>query len=586
MKTKNIISCILFLALFLFIDPGCKKKQDSNQVQGNQSAITKEITGLFTVTFPIGSIQTADPGITQVQDTAEESCFGVTADLFRVTAHLPYQIKINTGATMPLSDDISISWVIPEAFIQALPDSGKLLLFARLYQNGGEETLDNYTGLPGTFNSSNSTFTATLPYWIFTNTRTPDASYEAILILGANKESNQLKSLKSEPCQGDNIQCPVGSCQVNSPFNMKRLHPIDKEYKPHTGVDLQADQGSDVKAAADGVVVRIKLNYKLSAKGNPQGYGMYLVILHFDGSSTLYAHLSETDVKEGDIVSRGQVIAKSGGRAGDLWSGGSTGPHLHFEYVPFGEIIGASNNVDPFPCISDLPGKPVVETGAVDNITQTSAVAGGDVVSDGGGPVSMHGVCWNISGKPTISNWHTSDGPGLGNYSSQLTGLTPNTNYYLRAYATNETGTAYGDVTIFTTSDVAGLNGLWSTGSIVVSIQGSTGAFYKILNGMWLQALGAGFISIGSTKIANIASTSATTWSCNELWWHSTDGNIDMVGFSPDGSIVMEQDGNTFTLTSSNPWTGDQATATYSRSGLMTFPAGILNEKPGAVAGK
>jgi len=134
--------------------------------------------------------------------------------------------------------------------------------------------------------------------------------------------------MNSGPCRGDNIQCPAGSCnsgEISSPFAI-RLDPISqKVYKQHTGIDLEVDQGSDVRASAAGVVVRRKLNNKPGPDGKPHGYGMYLVILHYDGSSTLYGHLSETDVHEGDMVERGQVIAKSGGRKGDLWSGGSTG---------------------------------------------------------------------------------------------------------------------------------------------------------------------------------------------------------------------------------------------------------------------
>jgi uncharacterized protein (TIGR02145 family) len=87
---------------------------------------------------------------------------------------------------------------------------------------------------------------------------------------------------------------------------------------------------------------------------------------------------------------------------------------------------------------------PAVTTTAPGVITQTAAHAGGNVTSDGGSGVTAKGVCWSQHASPTLSDQKTSDGTGTGNFSSLLTGLTPNTAYYLRAYATNSSGTAYG----------------------------------------------------------------------------------------------------------------------------------------------
>ncbi len=94
---------------------------------------------------------------------------------------------------------------------------------------------------------------------------------------------------------------------------------------------------------------------------------------------------------------------------------------------------------------------PTVTTAPVINITQTTASSGGDVTSDGGAPVTVRGVCWNTSPNPTTANNKTTDGSGTGSYKSYLTGLTPNTLYYVRAYATNSVGTSYGNQLTFTT---------------------------------------------------------------------------------------------------------------------------------------
>lgn len=96
-------------------------------------------------------------------------------------------------------------------------------------------------------------------------------------------------------------------------------------------------------------------------------------------------------------------------------------------------------------------GLPTLTTAEVTDITASTATAGGDVLTDAGYVVRERGVCWSITQQPTIVNNHTSDSIGLGPFVSQLTGLEPGTTYYVRAYATNGAGTAYGQQCVFTT---------------------------------------------------------------------------------------------------------------------------------------
>jgi len=100
------------------------------------------------------------------------------------------------------------------------------------------------------------------------------------------------------------------------------------------------------------------------------------------------------------------------------------------------------------------PEIPVVTTVAISDITTTSAASGGDVTSDGGAEVVARGVCWGTSANPTIAGSLTTNGKGTGAFTSSLTGLTPNTMYYVRAYATNSAGTGYGNEVSFSTSQV------------------------------------------------------------------------------------------------------------------------------------
>ncbi|MBC7124476.1 MAG: hypothetical protein H5T24_02515, partial [Bacteroidales bacterium] len=111
-------------------------------------------------------------------------------------------------------------------------------------------------------------------------------------------------------------------------------------------------------------------------------------------------------------------------------------------------------------CIQDEESQvtiPVLTTTTVTNITQTTASSGGAITDDGGADITAKGVVWSTSTSPTLdaNNGFTSDGTGSTVFSSDLTGLTPGTTYYVRAYATNSAGTGYGNEVQFTTSSTA-----------------------------------------------------------------------------------------------------------------------------------
>ena len=97
---------------------------------------------------------------------------------------------------------------------------------------------------------------------------------------------------------------------------------------------------------------------------------------------------------------------------------------------------------------------PTVMTSQVTNVTETSATGGGNVTADGGATVTARGICWSISHNPTTSDSHGTSGSGMGSYTCLMTNLTPNTTYYVRAYATNSQGTAYGNEVSFITTQL------------------------------------------------------------------------------------------------------------------------------------
>jgi len=111
-----------------------------------------------------------------------------------------------------------------------------------------------------------------------------------------------------------------------------RMHPIFKVWKMHTGVDLGAPWDANILAVNDGTVIK---------SGWSRGYGNRIVIDHGGGIATLYAHANTLLVREGEKVTRGQVIALVGS------TGYSTGPHLHFEVFANGKRVDPMLYVNP-----------------------------------------------------------------------------------------------------------------------------------------------------------------------------------------------------------------------------------------------
>ena len=105
------------------------------------------------------------------------------------------------------------------------------------------------------------------------------------------------------------------------------------ETKPyHDALDIPCPDFTPVKAVKSGKVIECWPSYfngGAKYKGHPT-YGGYLEIQHSDGTRSIYAHLSLTSVKEGDIVNQGDIIGRTGGVVGRRGSGLTTGPHLHF----------------------------------------------------------------------------------------------------------------------------------------------------------------------------------------------------------------------------------------------------------------
>ena len=132
------------------------------------------------------------------------------------------------------------------------------------------------------------------------------------------------------------------------------------------------------------------------------------------------------------------------------------------------QTLGFCNGVPTWgPCPAVLP---TVTTTAVFNITNISGSSGGAVTSDGGAALSAWGVCWSTSANPTLANSFSQNTVSSSSFSSLISGLLPNTMYYVCAYATNSVGTAYGNEVSFTTANNVLLIGQSYQGGIIAYI--------------------------------------------------------------------------------------------------------------------
>ena len=119
------------------------------------------------------------------------------------------------------------------------------------------------------------------------------------------------------------LRDPVHFSHVSSSFNLKRKHPILKRTMPHRGIDYAANQGTPVRAAGDGKVIKAERN---------QASGNFVVIQHGEQYTTKYLHLSKfaKGIRASKKIKQGQTIGYVGA------TGLATGPHLHYEFLAGG----------------------------------------------------------------------------------------------------------------------------------------------------------------------------------------------------------------------------------------------------------
>ena len=191
---------------------------------------------------------------------------------------------------------------------------------------------------------------------------------------------------------------------------------------------------------------------------------------------------------------------------------------------------------------SGVISSPIVTTIIATSITSTSVISGGNVTSEGSSAITSRGVCWSTSASPTTLDTVLSDTGTFGIYSSNLTNLSPDTVYHLRAYAINDIGTAYGDEIIFTTAAVAPTVGGAFQGGILgyVFIPGDSRYVEGELHGLIVANQNQ------STRIpwANGGSETPITVSAIGSGLTNTNAIVSLAGTAPNYAAKISRDYN------------------------------------------
>lgn len=218
---------------------------------------------------------------------------------------------------------------------------------------------------------------------------------------------------------------------------------------------------------------------------------------------------------------------------------------------------------------------PTLTTTDVSAITQFTATSGGNITNDGGAAITESGVCWNTSSTPTIANSKTSDGAVTGIFTSQITGLTADTKYYVRAYATNSEGTAYGDEKTFTTS--ASLTGSWNKTMTITSQSVTYNGTMNLVHHE-NNTLTGDFVFDDGSGYAELLSASKITGNSVTIEWM-----LDIYRWSFTGTVNSSYNSMSGTWTSQNvnivnmgPWS---ATKTSKKGAVINDRKSINSEK-------
>lgn len=183
--------------------------------------------------------------------------------------------------------------------------------------------------------------------------------------------------------------------------------------------------------------------------------------INFDGGSSIIVCGIVWGINKSPTIKDGENIGKTeeNNQIGNFISSMTNLEHSTTYYVrAYATNSKGTSYGDAVSFTTVEASKIVLTTTDVVGITETAARTGGAVISEGESEITARGVVWSTKENPTINDNKTQDGVGLGEFTSTLFGLNPSTKYYVRAYATNNEGTEYGNFLTFSTleKEIAG----------------------------------------------------------------------------------------------------------------------------------
>ncbi len=322
------------------------------------------VRGAGGVVVPKGAFASPQPVTVEVTRAPEvEVDYSVTGEQYRAGPRVAHELRVRIGTTAPL-ESITLELEVPIAFTAALAATHRPELFVEMLQNEGEEILDDFVPVAATYDAATRRFHSALPPEAFTHWRRMDDTLEAIVLVGSVPVAPQLQTLLGQnpaaiangwarrvgstdvtPCPYNVLSAPLDKVQVSSKYDGSK----------HKGLDLRAQTPLPVYASRRGVVEKIGFDERPLPKPDPRsgkmikGWGLYVKLLHGDGSRTIYGHLtkgSTGNLAMGHSVAAGEQIALSGN------TGGSQSSHLHVEYRTPGSKPNGDNPFDPSPCLA------------------------------------------------------------------------------------------------------------------------------------------------------------------------------------------------------------------------------------------
>lgn len=193
----------------------------------------------------------------------------------------------------------------------------------------------------------------------------------------------------------------------------------------------------------------------VSSQGAINCAAQYCDTLHANGYSDWFLpSIDELELIEYNLQVSGLVSFSRGFYWSSTEFNNSTAYEYNFDLDNYARTED-KNNMHLVCAVRSFTTVPSLTTTSISSILNTSAQSGGNISNEGETSITARGICWSTSHNPTIADNTTTNGTGTGSYTSNLNGLTPNTTYYVRAYATNSTGTGYGNEVSFTTLQLA-----------------------------------------------------------------------------------------------------------------------------------